>query len=272
MMGSDTPMPFVFCPLFSGSSGNAMFLEAGDTRLLIDAGVPAKRILASLDELGVAPDTLNGILITHEHSDHIRGAGILSRKLDLPVYASQGAWHAMEGKLGEVAARNQRVFRAGEDFYVRDIGVEPFSIPHDAADPVGFCLLYRGRKVVIATDLGHIQASWMRAAAGADLLLIESNHDLRMLETGGYPQHLKTRIRGRKGHLSNTDCGKALCELAATGVRTCVLGHLSQENNLPELAYQTAFDALSAQGIRCGEDFRLDIAKRDQSSATYTIA
>jgi len=164
------------------------------------------------------------------------------------------------------------VFRAGEDFFVRDIGVEPFSIPHDAADPVGFCLLHQGRKVVVATDLGHIQAGWMRAAARADLLLIESNHDLRMLETGSYPQHLKTRIRGRNGHLSNADCGKALCELASAGVRTCVLGHLSPENNLPELAYQTVQDALAAQGIRCGEDFHLDIAWRDRVSTYYTIA
>jgi len=265
-------MPFVFCPLFSGSSGNALYLAAGDTRLLIDAGVPAKSVLAALGELGVAPETLNGILITHEHGDHIRGAGALSRKLNLPVYASAGTWDAMDGKLGEVAPRNQRAFRAGEDFFVRDIGVEAFSIPHDAADPVGFSLLHQGRKVTVATDLGHIQTSWMRAAACADLLLIESNHDLRMLETGSYPQHLKTRIRGRNGHLSNADCGKALCELAATGVRTCVLGHLSPENNLPELAYATVRDALAGQGIRCGEDFHLDIAWRDKISTYYTIA
>lgn len=265
-------MPFVFCPLYSGSGGNALYLAAGDTRLLIDAGMPAKRVLASLETLGVAAETLNGILITHEHSDHIRGAGPLSRKLNLPIYASTGTWDAMEGKLGEIAPRNQRAFRAGEDFYVRDIGVEPFAIPHDAADPVGFCLLHKGRKVVVATDLGRIETNWMRAASGADLLLIESNHDLRMLETGSYPQRLKTRIRGRNGHLSNADCGKALCELASTGVRTSILGHLSPENNLPELAYQTVQDALAAQGIRCGQDFHLDIAWRDRIGTYYTIA
>ncbi len=265
-------MPFVFCPLFSGSSGNAMYLAAGDTRLLIDAGVPAKSLLAALATLDVAPESLSGILVTHEHSDHIRGVGALSRKLDLPVYASEGTWAAMESKVGEVATRNQRAFRAGEDFYVRDIGVEPFSIPHDAADPVGFSLLYQGRKVAVATDLGHIQPRWVRAVSGADVLLIESNHDLRMLETGSYPQYLKSRIRGRNGHLSNVDCGKALVELAATGVRTCILGHLSPENNLPELAYQTVRDALSAQGIRCGEDFQLDVAWRDRISTYYTIA
>jgi len=265
-------MPFVFCPLYSGSSGNALYLAAGNTRLLIDAGVPAKSILSSLAAMGVAPDTLNGILITHEHSDHIRGAGALSRRLDLPVYASARTWDAMDCKLGEVTTRNQRVFRAGEDFFVRDIGVEPFSIPHDAADPVGFSLLHGGRKVTAATDLGHIHPIWMRAAAGADLLLVESNHDLHMLETGSYPQYLKTRIRGRKGHLSNADCGKALCELVASGVRTCVLGHLSPENNLPELAYTTVSEALAALDIRSGKDIRLDIALRDRTSTYYTIS
>jgi phosphoribosyl 1,2-cyclic phosphodiesterase len=276
MKGSEA-MAFVFCPLFSGSSGNALYLAAGDTRLLIDAGVPAKAILGALDALGVAPETLSGILITHEHSDHIRGAGTLSRKLDLPVYANQGTWDAMSEKLGEVATRNQRTFRTGEDFYVRDIGVEPFASPHDAAEPVGFGLLHRGRKVAVATDLGHIQTSWMRAVSGADLILIESNHDLRMLESSRYPQRVKSRIRGRNGHLSNEDCGKALCSLAATGVRTFVLGHLSPENNLPELAYQTVRSALAEQGIFCGDggegaDCRLDLAWRDHRGTCYTIA
>ncbi len=265
-------MALVFCPLFSGSSGNASYLEAGNTRLLIDAGLSAKALLSALSSLGVDPATLNGILITHEHSDHIRGVGALSRKLDLPVYANAGTWAAMGGKVGEVAARNQRVFRTGEDFYVRDVGVVPFAIPHDAAEPVGFSLLHGGRKVAIATDLGHIQPGWLRAVSGADLLLIEANHDLRMLETGRYPQRLKSRIRGRNGHLSNADCGKALCELAATGVGACVLGHLSHENNLPELAYQTVREALAAIGIRCGEEYRLDMAWQDRVGALYTIA
>lgn len=265
-------MSFVFCPLFSGSSGNCLYLAAGNTRLLIDAGMPAKAILTALETLGVSPAELSGILITHEHSDHIRGVGPLSRKYDVPVYANLGTWTAMESKLGEVPSRNQRVFRTGEDFYVREIGVEPFPIPHDAAEPVGFSLLHHGRKVAVATDLGHIQQGWMRAVAGADLLLLESNHDLRMLENSRYPQYLKSRIRGRKGHLSNGDCGKALCDLVASGVRTCILGHLSQENNMPELAYQTVRDALTEQQIICGQDFRLDMAWRDRMGNFYTIA
>ncbi len=265
-------MSLIFCPMYSGSSGNSLFLQAGNTRLLIDAGLSAKSIVSALDLLDVCPADLDGILITHEHSDHIRGAGAMSRKFNLPVYASEGTWQAMAAKLGDVASKNQRIFTANEDFYVRDIGVMPFSIPHDAADPVGFSLMYQGRKVSTATDLGHIQPQWMRAVAGSDILLLESNHDLRMLEAGRYPQYLKSRIRGRKGHLSNDDCGKALCALAASGVRTCILGHLSEENNLPELAYQTVRDALGTERIQCGVDFCLDIAWRDRIGNVYTIA
>ncbi|MDR3050212.1 MAG: MBL fold metallo-hydrolase [Oscillospiraceae bacterium] len=265
-------MSFVFCPLFSGSSGNALYVGADDTHLLVDAGMPLKAILAALDGLGVAPQNLRGILVTHEHSDHIRAAGALSRKFNLPVYANEGTWQAMADKLGEVAPRNQRVFTTGQDFYVENLGVAPFAIPHDAAEPVGLALHARGRKVAVATDLGHIQSGWMRAVSGADLLLLEANYDLNMLENSRYPTVLKQRIRGRKGHLSNEDCGKALCALAQSGVRTCVLGHLSRENNLPELAYQTVRDALLAQDVPCGAGFRLDLAWRDRVGERYVIA
>ena len=264
-------MSFIFCPLFSGSSGNAVYVGAGDTHLLIDAGVSAKAVMGALATLGVNPASLQGILVTHEHSDHIRGVGTLSRKLNVPVYANEGTWAAMGGKLGEVSPRNQRVFRTGEDFYIQNIDVSPFAIPHDAAAPVGFALHALGHKAAVATDLGHLQQGWMRAVAGADVLLLEANHDTMMLERGRYPQALKARIRGRNGHLSNEDCGKALCELVASGVRTCVLGHLSDENNLPELAYQAVRDALSARGIACGEDCWLDVAWRDRVGNRYAI-
>ena len=130
-------MRFTFCPLFSGSSGNSLFVGAGDTRILVDAGMPGRSIEAQLRALDVAPDTLSGILITHEHSDHIKGVGILSRKYDLPVYANEGTWMAMEDKIGGVALKNQRLFYTGEDFYIGELNVAPFAIPHDAAEPVG---------------------------------------------------------------------------------------------------------------------------------------
>lgn len=265
-------MHFSFCPLFSGSSGNCLLACADDTRVLVDAGMTGRAILGELCKLGVAPDSLSGILVTHEHSDHIRSVGMLSRKFDLPVYASEGTWGAMEDKVQGVAPKNQRIFAAGQDFYVGDLGVQPFSIPHDAADPVGFCLLYGGSKIAVATDLGHLSPSWMQAVAGAQVLMLESNHDLDMLARGPYPARLKQRIRGRNGHLSNADCAKALTSLLPTGLRSVILGHLSGENNLPELAYQSAQEAIARLGAVIGEDVSLEVARRDQMSSLFTVA
>ncbi len=265
-------MEFTFCPLFSGSSGNCLLACADDTRVLVDAGVSVRAVLGELAALGVAPDALSGILVTHEHSDHIRSVGALSRRFNLPVYASEGTWQAMEDKVQGVALRNRRAFCAGQDFFVGGLGVQPFSIPHDAADPVGFCLHYAGRKVAVATDLGCLQAGWLQAVSGAHALLIESNHDPDMLARGPYPAALKRRIRGRRGHLANEECARALEQLLPTGLRGVMLGHLSGENNLPELAYEAAHRALSALGARVGEDVSLEVARRDRRSSLLTVA
>ena len=240
--------------------------------MLVDAGVSVRAILGELATLGVKPDALSGILITHEHSDHIRSVGALSRRFGLPVYASEGTWQAMEDKVQGVALRNRRAFCAGQDFFIGGLGVQPFSIPHDAADPVGFCLHYAGRKVAVATDLGCLQAGWMQAVSGAQALLIESNHDPDMLARGPYPAALKRRIRGRSGHLATEDCARALEQLLPTGLRGVMLGHLSGENNLPELAYGAAHRALSALGARVGEDGSVEVARRDGRSSLLTVA
>lgn len=264
-------MALSFCPLFSGSSGNAIYVGAGETRLLVDAGMPGRSIASALTQIGVPPESLSAILITHEHSDHVKGAGILSRRFDLPVYANEGTWMAMEEKLGEVALRNRRVFTTGEDFFVQEIDVQSFAIPHDAREPVGYALYHKGCKVAVATDLGHIQSGWMDAVRGAQVLMLEANHDVDMLMGGSYPQYLKRRISGQKGHLCNNDTGKALIRLVESGVQNCILGHLSKENNLPELAYQTVAQALTDEGIALGRDVRLDLAHRDHPGMMYTL-
>ena len=264
-------MRFTFCPLFSGSSGNSLFIGAGDTRILVDAGMPGRAIEAQLRALDVAPDTLSGILITHEHSDHIKGVGILSRKYDLPVYANEGTWMAMQDKIGGVALKNQRLFYTGEDFYIGELNVSPFSIPHDAAEPVGYAFHYGSVKAATATDIGHINEKWMSAVAGARVMMLESNHDMNLLISGPYPLQLKNRIKGRRGHLCNDDSARALVELCRAGLQNVILGHLSKENNLPELAFQTAYDALCAAGIRPGEDVTLEVARREQISGIYTL-
>lgn len=267
-------MPFCFCPLRSGSSGNSLFVEGGRTRVLVDAGLSGRMIERALCDLSVSPDTLQAILITHEHSDHIKGAGILSRRYDVPVYATESTWLAMEEKpdFSGIALKNRRVFVPEEDFYIGDLAVSPFPIPHDAADPVGFALMHRGKKICVATDLGHIAAGWMKALVDSDLLLMESNHDPDMLRSHmRYPAMLKRRILGAKGHLSNEDCGLAISRLVKKGLCNVILGHLSGETNTPELAKQTVCSVLVNEGIRPGIDVQVDMALRDQMGKLYQV-
>ncbi len=264
-------MQMRFSPLFSGSNGNAIYVEMGDARVLIDAGVSGTRVVNALKTQGVTPEMLDGILITHEHSDHVQGAGILSRKYDIPLYATRGTWAAMADKLGRVSPSNVREVRALEDFYIGRLSVMPFRLPHDAAEPVGYCMSTFGRRVAVATDIGHLKGEWLEAVTKCDLVLLESNHDVGMLKAGRYPYELKRRILGSHGHLSNEDAARAAVKLAESGVGHIVLGHLSGENNFPELALRTVHDALEAEGIRPGVDIGLDVARRNEPNGVYTL-
>jgi len=264
-------MELRFCPLFSGSSGNSLYLGCNDTHLLIDAGMSGAKITAEMERVGLAPTDLSGILITHEHADHIAGAGILSRRYNLPIYANEATWSAMRDKLGNISENNIRLFETGADFHIGSLDITPFAIPHDAAEPVGYSF-YAGRnKLSIATDLGVIRESWLKHIEDSDLVLLESNHDVDMLKAGRYPYDLKRRILGNKGHLSNDAAGKAALQLVQRGVRNIILGHLSGENNFPELAYQSVCCALQSEGVEPGRDLMLSVASRDGSSGMYVI-
>lgn len=261
-----------YAPLYSGSSGNAAVLASDRARVLVDAGRTGTALTCALNEVGIPPASLNGILITHEHSDHIKGAGILSRKYDLPIYANSATWEAMERSLGNIAARNMRIFETGHDFFIGDINVAPYSIPHDAADPVGYCFYNQGCKIAQMTDLGHASAAVLQEVAGADLLLIESNHDIDMLKAGQrYPYALKQRILGNHGHLSNEAAGVACALLIERGVRRFILGHLSAENNFEELAYRTVVSVLSERGIVLDKDVELYMAKRELVTGIFHV-
>lgn len=266
-------MAMIFCPLYSGSSGNALFVQAGRTRVLVDAGLSGKAILQALDQIGVPPESLDALLITHEHMDHIKGAGVISRKLHLPVYATAPTWQAMARQLGEIAPRCHREFDPEDEFYIGEMGVSPFSIPHDAACPVGYRLYSGPVSLSTATDLGHFTQSVLAHIGGSDLVLLESNHDPDMLRANPhYPQALKNRILGNRGHLSNESCAQALEQLVGTGVRHVILGHLSGENNLPELAYNTSCRHLCRLGLTPGADVTVDMAWRDKVSQVYTLS
>ena len=268
----DQSMRFTFCPLFSGSSGNALFIGGGNTRILIDAGLSGRTVTEALASIGVLPETLDGILVTHEHSDHVKGVGILSRKYRLPIYANARTWAGMERQIGAVAPPLRREFESNESFFIGDFSVYPFSIPHDAADPVGYRVYYGAHSVATATDMGYYSHRVHDALSGVDLLVLESNHDIDMLRHNEhYSQTLKNRILGRSGHLCNEACGEALWQLYQTGVRHAVLGHLSHENNTPELALRTVCESLQAHGLEIGKDIRVDMAWRDHVGSVYEI-
>ncbi|MBC8529377.1 MBL fold metallo-hydrolase [Christensenellaceae bacterium NSJ-44] len=255
------------CTLFSGSSGNACLIRCGDTQLLVDAGVSAKRLVGALRNLDVDPGELSGILVTHEHIDHIRGIDVLSKSYNLPVYANEGTWAAMEPKVERVALRNRRAFQRAQDFYIRDINVQPFSIPHDAADPVGYVLTSGKCRFAMATDMGYAHPDVLETLKGCQGIVLESNHDEEMLRRGKYPARLKQRILGRKGHLSNATSGELALKLAQSGTRALLLAHLSRENNLPELAFSTVSGCLSAGQVEPGKDIYLQLAPADGASA-----
>jgi phosphoribosyl 1,2-cyclic phosphodiesterase len=260
-----------FCSLYSGSSGNALFLSGGGTKILIDAGLSAKKIITALQAIGEEPAELSGILISHEHSDHIRGAGILSRKLRIPIYANSQTWEAMEHQLGPVAPQHRLTFTTGSTFSLGGLSVKAFPTPHDAVESNGFCLCDQKKKITVATDIGHISEVILNNLMQSDLIILESNHDLQMLQTGSYPYYLKKRIMGERGHLSNDTAGELAAIFAETGTRRFVLGHLSKENNRPELAYRTVAQALAARGIKAGHDVQLLVAARDQVSEVVNL-
>ncbi len=264
-------MELLFSPLFSGSSGNCVFVGTAESGVLIDAGVSCTRILSELKQIGVSPSAVKALFITHEHSDHICGAGILSRKLDLPIYATEGTWRAMSEKLGEVAPKNMVLVSPGQDFYMGGMNVVPFKLPHDASEPCGYSFYAGDLKASIATDIGCLKDSWLKAVEESDILLLESNYDADMLKAGRYPYALKTRIMGRKGHLSNDDCAAAAVKLIQSNVRSIMLGHLSKENNFPELALETTAAALREAGCEIDTDVKLSLANRDRNSGVIRL-
>lgn len=238
--------------LASGSRGNSAIVESSRARILVDAGISCRETFKRLKSLGRNPREISAILITHEHSDHIYGLATLAKKLDVPVFmtgATHQAWaRALRDDAGEPPRTGKlELFSSGRPFQIADITVTPFTIPHDAADPVGFTFRAEGSKVAIATDLGYMPASVRDHLRACDVLIIESNHDLEMLRVGPYPWSVKQRVMSRVGHLSNESLAQFFAEYYDGGASYIVLAHISQENNHPEIALRAAENALGPQ-------------------------
>lgn len=263
-----------FVSIASGSSGNCIYAGTENTHVLIDAGISAKRIEKGLFELGLKPSELSAICITHEHSDHIKGLGVLARKYEVPIYGTEGTLREIRGakSLGEYDTDLLRPLLPDVQLPMGDLELLPFHIDHDAADPVAYRIQSGNKSVAVATDLGHYSQYTIDHLLNLDAVLLESNHDLRMLETGPYPYYLKRRIMGDYGHLSNENAGRLLNCILNDKMKHVLLGHLSKENNLPELAFETV--RLEVDMGECPystSDFHMAVANRDEMSEILTI-
>ncbi len=240
------------CSIASGSSGNCVYVGTENTHLLVDAGISGRRIENGLKEFHTAPDQLSGVFVTHEHSDHIQGLGVLSRRYHLPIYGTKETLDSLTKAPG-IGKIDESLFCPvvpDQPLEVGDIRVNPFSIPHDAANPVCYTFESGGHKLGMATDLGTYDGYIIEKLSGSEILYLEANHDVNMLMAGAYPYALKQRILGRRGHLSNDSCAGLICELLHEGLQSIALAHLSRENNYAELAYETV--RCEVEGHVCG--------------------
>jgi phosphoribosyl 1,2-cyclic phosphodiesterase len=240
-----------FSVLASGSGGNACYVETGHARILIDAGIPCRDLIQRLKKIGADPERLDALIITHEHSDHVRGAGAVARRFDLPVYLNRRTYERGRQTLGNLP--KPIIFHTGQTLTIRDLNVETFTKCHDAADPVGVVLGCDGCRVGLATDLGRSTRLVEEQLKGCRAVILEFNHDVCMLEQGPYPLFLKRRIKGPDGHLSNAQAGEILGGLCHRGMEMVVLAHLSEINNTVEKALHHAHEALEQSGPWAGK-------------------
>ncbi len=257
------------CSIASGSSGNCIYAASDDCHLLLDVGISGKRVESGLNSLGLKTSEMDGILITHEHADHISGLGVISRKYGLPIYATQGTIDEIlkSSSLGEMEVSLFRTIQPEVPFRIGDITVLPFSKSHDAADPVSFLLRSGQKSLAVVTDLGTYDDRMAERLRGLDVLLLEANHDVHMLEVGSYPYPLKQRILGDRGHLSNERAGQLLGQVLHDRTRHIFLGHLSKENNYPDLALESVkMEITLGDNPYKGSDFPIDVAMRDAIS------
>ena len=257
----------------SGSSGNCYYVGSEETHLLVDAGVSGKKIESALNEIDRKPSDLNGILVTHEHIDHVKGLGVMARKHGIPIYTTGGTISEIK-KMSSIGTIDDSLFHEiepDEPFFINDLSIDASAIWHDAADPVCYTVEADGQKVSMATDLGVYDDYIVDHLEDSDVLLIEANHDISMLEAGHYPYPLKRRILGEWGHLSNEDSGRLLCSLMGDHLKYAFLAHLSKENNYPALAYEAVrcqiWEKMGSKEV----PFQLQVAERDKPSQLVTI-
>lgn len=248
---------FKYSILASGSSGNCFYVETPQKKILIDAGLTGKKVTSLLAEIDRSPEDLDAILVTHEHSDHIKGVGVLARKYHLGVYANQETWKIMDDRnmIGKLDAAQKHVFERGKMMTFGDLDIESFGVSHDAVDPQFYRIMKDDKSFVMLTDTGYVSDRMAGLIENADGYLIESNHDIEILRSGAYPWSLKQRILSDKGHLSNEDGAETMIRTIGNRTKKIYLGHLSKENNIKELAHMTMENQLMRADFGVGKDF-----------------
>ena len=260
-----------FRSLYSGSSGNSLFVETENTKILIDAGMSCKKIEEALHSIEVEPSSINAILVTHEHSDHVKGISTISKKFDIPIFATKETFEAMPTHTQKLSEKNINFLNPSEKFCIDDLEILPFSIPHDASNPCGYNIIKDKHQISIATDIGHMTKPILNCLEGSEFILLESNYDPEVLKCCSYPFMLKSRIASDIGHLPNSIAGKTISYLSKnSNLKTAMLGHLSKESNFPELAYQTVVDELISSCID-NNSINLSVANRDCPSKLITL-
>ncbi len=262
------------CSIASGSSGNCIYVGDENTHILIDAGISKKAIEQGLHQLELTGDDLQGIFITHEHSDHVKGLGVMARKYGIPMYGTRDTIEAVKriSSLGKIEENLFHEILPDEVFQINDLKIRPFRVSHDSADPVAYRVEQGEKSVAVATDLGTYDDYIIGNLQGLDAVLLEANHDVRMLQTGGYPYQLKQRILGKYGHLCNEMSGRLLDAILSDKMKRIFLGHLSQENNYPELAYESVrMEVNMSESRYCADDFHMTVAKRNEPSECFEI-
>lgn len=262
------------CSIASGSSGNCIYVGDDATHLLVDTGISKKRIDEGLNSLGIKGSELNGILITHEHVDHIQGLGVFSRKYEIPIYATRGTIEGIHccKSLGKMPEGLLHEVEIDKSFTLGDIKIRPFEISHDARQPSGYRFENGQKSVAVATDLGKYDEYTIEQLQNLNAVVLEANHDVHMLEVGPYPYPLKKRVLGDKGHLSNELSGRLLSDILHDDLQYVILGHLSKENNYEELAYETVKLEISiGDNPYQGDEIPMMVAKRDSVSEVITL-
>ena len=262
------------CSIASGSSGNCIYVGSGQTHLLIDTGISKKRIEEGLSELGIKGKDLNGILITHEHIDHIQGLGVFSRKYEIPIYATRGTLQGIvESRcIGNMPSGLYHEISVDQPFSIGDLKIKPFAISHDAYEPSGYRVENDRKSIAVATDLGVYDDYIVDNLKELDAIVVEANHDVHMVEVGPYPYPLKQRVLGDRGHLSNELTGRLLCNILHNNLKHIMLGHLSKENNYAELAKATVQLEVTMSDIPFkGDELPLMVANRDSISKIIEI-